>query len=646
VLHFWAEAVREGKISIKTGLPLVHIDTHSDGAVPAFPHSYKKLTITDPIDAEELIKYSNVGDFIPLAQYMGMINGNVIWIQSNWPGEDYNMGLGTSAALLGHRNSFDELGKKPFLCMNNFESISARDFPGARAGLSTTLQELSDKAILCDDNDMSENPLRVQWDVFHLSETIESQSNTQKQFMDIIGNSQYVLDIDEDFFSAKDPTIHRLLRFSEYSAYSALLEKIFSPEEICTKDPNILSALNDLVYSMFYGDVMFLPPANTNDEPAPLPPREEFANPKHYEVLSAWCAGHQYAYNRLIIVTKLATLMLQNMNYVALAIIGNKKDFFKFPTLDKSCHVNGFFGVCSAGDPVREHEDRSVIDAQIDKIGIMISQLPSKPALITIARSLDGYTPYHLHPYIERRLLYMLDKVLAEKLEVVYYKNLKPAPQSGDLRRPTGRNTEKYDRLRFTINRMTRSYLEKMIDMRKRVHQDINIVLSFLHKTGLDSEQFVKQFTKGFMKYKKAVHDKLSNPRIISEKERDTKICYHIVGIKYSKDMDLLKCWLNRITDLVDNTTTYVDVVWDELEPYEYEHFLRIEKKDMVSWILDPVNREKAMEHSTNPFVIMRPGCTIDLTRYIGTTESTKDILFERYRAVTAQIIEEGSCKV
>src|SRR5690606_13441154 len=84
--------------------------------------------------------------------------------------------------------------------------------------------------------------------------------------------------------------------------------------------------------------------------------------------------------------------------------------------------TNEFFGICPNGHPYREASKDEILK-NIKKLGEFIT-LYGDPALITIARSSEGYTPAHLLPFIETHLLAELKKVIQRPLKIEYFPGL------------------------------------------------------------------------------------------------------------------------------------------------------------------------------------------------------------------------------
>ncbi len=577
VLEFWHDQFTDEKTSI------LHIDSHSDFGLPQHAHK---------LDKTNSLKYSSVGDFISVASYLYPVS-NVAWIKSNWKNQQYNVGLGASSVTIGTRKTVSD---KSHLCMGNFKKLEVRD---SNTFLPATLQDLIPDKLQCSTNEMnSKSTIRL--DVSHIE---EFKNNLLPK---------YILDIDQDYFVAKEPGLHHLLRYQEFSTYTKLLETILDPKEFCFKEHQE-NDFNTFIRKMFTQKQIFL-----NDH---RPARESFSSEQDYDLLNVWCKGPEYGYNRLTVLTKLVFVMLQQVNHVALAVLVDPRNGYRFPTISE-CHANGFFGVCSVGDPDHMFEQKQVIDNKMHQLERLLRGINHKPSMITISRSLDGYTPYYVHPYLETSLLEMINRIWSETI-VKYAQGVEPSPLAYDFE-PPSYNRDHFERVRYYINSLTNDDLKQMTEMYTRKQQEINQVLDLIHgQQDMYVEKIITQF-KEFGKVLAPV-DKKSN-------------CFHIVGVRGTNEMSMIRCRMDKLfAQYVETKTHHLDFIFEELEDLEYEHFLAYEKKDMSAWILDDKNKQRALEHKEGPFIIVREGCSVDHTRYIETSLDT--YLQEQYPNDASSVI-------
>ena len=113
------------------------------------------------------------------------------------------------------------------------------------------------------------------------------------------------------------------------------------------------------------------------------------------------------AHSAFVNITNAALLLVHHLDFAQLWLI---KYDHRFP--DVRCNSNGLFGICPAmpyGDVVHaepsEHELANNF-ARLERV--LASLMPTRPSVVTIARSLEGYTPHHLFKTLEERVLSML----------------------------------------------------------------------------------------------------------------------------------------------------------------------------------------------------------------------------------------------
>jgi hypothetical protein len=96
--------------------------------------------------------------------------------------------------------------------------------------------------------------------------------------------------------------------------------------------------MTKLLRDIWYNHVMWKPGTSY-----PTPPIN--ADNSNYEpdLLNLWCEGPVKAHKQLIKISNLVHLILQNVNYLVLAVLKNE---YRFPTVSPLCHVNNIYGLC------------------------------------------------------------------------------------------------------------------------------------------------------------------------------------------------------------------------------------------------------------------------------------------------------------
>lgn len=365
-----------------------------------------------------------------------MIQPTVNWIKPDWPNQPFNLEDGDYYAKLGVRESLSIFP----ICYRSSENTSE--------AFKLNFFENTD--------DCTKNLFDVHWKVMNLTFALDQLS---------IIDEPYVLDIDLDFFATGDPELEHYLKHKKHQKYFEVLENLINSSALClNNDMKKITEINQLLHEIFWGDLLFLPGSNE-------PMRSSSIWNK--DLLNLWCNPNS-AYETLVKISKLANAFILESNIppVEFAIL---RDNHKFPNI--SCKANEYFGVCADSVPFHFSSKQEIMKT-MENLGKLIQKIGGNykkivveltffidPAVVTIARSTEGYTPVHLHPFIEGNLLAILDSNIKSPLKIKYQENLKyTTPNFIDNTYKVSENTLKQiqDRIfSFTISEMLQQDDEK-----------------------------------------------------------------------------------------------------------------------------------------------------------------------------------------
>lgn len=471
-LYFWVKAVQENKIPRNgKGLPLLHFDAHSDAEAASSIRFVKNITNGAPIDVQALIKNSGISDFITMGQFMRIVGGDVVFVKPDWKKQPFNAPNGLHHVILGReRNS-------SYLCYY---------MPKNSKGYSKGFYEE-----YVEDNECKkqlEEAINVRWLVKPIS---KSFSEIPKL---IPPNSQYILDIDEDFFAAMDPGLDNFLKPEKFMKYFDVLEQFFTEKELClgkTKKEikKNEKKINNLLFSMFWEEMIFV-----DGYSVPLTPKD-YKGKFDKSVLKLWCKGTDYALEQLRKLSKFVYLFLRNLSFEKLAFL---KMSYNFP--DIKCRLNDFFGVCSAGNPVYEPSEKEFEESFQKMEQILRRQGP--PAVISVARSTVGYVFKHWGPKIERKLIDLLYRVFGDlvDLQLEYYPNLSPFPNGDPVKYKPPQ--KEIDKLMEKIQRIQSDELRKNRLLMSNILYKVHALDYFAEKNEMDHEDlFLEENLKLFYEW-------------------------------------------------------------------------------------------------------------------------------------------------
>ncbi len=448
VLKFWVDAYRNKQVP-EIGLPLLHVDSHSDGSLPFNEYQFQTKNENPTPNTEELIKNTNIGDFIPVAQYIGILDTRTLWVQRNWSdqaglhriGVGFNFPPGNYSLVLKKREHWDVSDfendmmideRQTFLCYKNSHGILLDGNLTDRG-----LHNLPRKRGLCDD-DTHDNEKEVKWFVRHVQEH-ESYTFVNE----LIGpkNSPYILDIDLDYFATYTPVISNVASIELNGHYFEYLRRLLT-NELCldTELPDMKKSeeysylsekeqiiqyntrrVNRLLKQIAYEGLLFL-----SKEGRKKYAKYKYISTFNQNTMKLWCNGQERGQKVLEQVTKLFTLFTVENRFFHVALLRSE---YEFPSIE--CNSNYLFGICHYTDISHPDVTRGEILEEMEKLRFLIRERGT-PAVVTVARSQPDYTPPHLYKFIEYNLLNMLQDEFAN-VDIQYYDGLSPVEPTFDI---------------------------------------------------------------------------------------------------------------------------------------------------------------------------------------------------------------------
>jgi len=576
VLFFWT-------LFNVSNMPVLHIDSHSDAFLPqkddcCIPMHDQLRHMSKADFMKVILRETNIGDYLPVAQYFGMVGPKVIWISSAWDNvRDYNLLHGVQYhATLGRQTN----GAFCQCC-----STESKPTDGHSLGDLVSAQA-------CDESDLQWKT-SIQWDVTdiqHAKETIlntwgvpqdvsaeeeapredVSSERTTKSPKKQILQTPYIIDLDLDYFAASEPTIYQFIsNIHPLADILYILKLAFSKQYFCAHPEEHLSGagrereelisewVNELINPLFANYDMSI----TTDQDAPTLSLQ-YDPHKDGKILSLMCphidrdvfsaalqrgnssAGQQKVstdeptsnlgdpgaatpadnpptsshydnnpshahYQHIINIKSILLHFYSRANYLQLYLLFRHQRFFAF-----NCETNFLFGVCSSGDP-SYFASPSHITRRIEQIVQLIKEVGRDPYLISIARSLDGYVPKHLHAFIETKLLEALSEGVFDKPTKVYFKpHMTPGPISSDKAQASeetvlSSSSWKVDDSQLasethSIVQLLNNPLEVQTQIQEMVqkHKIIQLMHKIQKKNRLEIDGFVRSFGK-FLEIKK-----------------------------------------------------------------------------------------------------------------------------------------------
>lgn len=465
-----------------TKMQLIHIDSHSDGFTPSklLPtrEDFNELKKDDFL--RKITLYSNIGDFIPIAQYYDMIGSNIVWISSAWQNVDaYNLKEGNIyQSIIGrdYENQFclvtnsktDPLSvfihSKKEKCVNDENlkwNIPIRWYV-------TTIEEsfnVIQKSWKENDKKIEENDPNIKpWSELNLmneatmrqaasskkksknNDSVSQRSNAKNvleensQLLINKINLPYVLDIDLDYFAATDPTLSRFLpQMYPLGTLLHILKEMLSPKYFCIYDNDSptstrkllslwikewLTPIETVSHDIYQksNNTSFLNEKTNSNSVTDF--NVEYDTKRDEKIIKIMCSKqingdsiHSLRTNQEHI-KKIKTILLMILTKVNYLELHlfNKHGLFSI-----DCETNHLFGLCIDGDPSYIPTTQE-IEEKVHKISQLIKNIGKDPYMITIARSKDGYCPDSLCDYIESLLLKELNSNTLLKQTKLFYK--------------------------------------------------------------------------------------------------------------------------------------------------------------------------------------------------------------------------------
>ncbi|KAG2392865.1 hypothetical protein C9374_009442 [Naegleria lovaniensis] len=456
------------------GLPLLHIDSHSDAQIPQHYYNFKPfrdLIQNTPLGAKEdyvtaknvtkkrhpfndkkmteLLAVTSIGDFIPVAQYLELVGPRVVWLQSNFEGGGYNFNTGRYNAELGVRanamklppQTLQDLTKaanslnveSTFLCYRNPDGYSWNIHHRNGKKILTkpihTLAQIAKEGVCVETeafHNASHESFPIQWDVYNTDELFQS-GNVIEDKAKFFNSTPYLLDIDLDYFSTDDEMLFNIVPRKTYGGLFKVLEEMVQEETILCLDRRIYEPTKNMSLSMdqvkkfnrnkisnLLHEMFFrglMFDENSIFSKQPVQKSKLIGDSVFGpEILELFCKGSHHALEHLYQLSKLVIIFLENMNYFYLSLLDVN---YGFPSVKPYCKVNQMFGVCPSGLPSKYLTRDEIMD-QMNKLEKLIVAQEQLPAYVTISRSLDAYLPKVLHHFIESETLHMLERAFKQ----------------------------------------------------------------------------------------------------------------------------------------------------------------------------------------------------------------------------------------
>lgn len=594
-------------------------------------------------DYEHLMDITTIGDFIPAAQHMGIVTPNVIWCRGDWPGQTYNFAFGTHKAMLAKRNVHHADIDSSYLCYANIERPK------------DTFDALVPAVGLCNQTQPYEEPIPVVWEVIQMDEAKRIAPKS------IPKGSPYILDIDLDFFAANEPVLHQFVSFRQFGALFALIEEVVKSKTTCHNNDVVkLRKLENVMYDIYWNALTFLPGFKEGDTPVNMNLAQRTRATDLPELYKLWCNGATDAIPALVKLTQVAGFFMKNIDYVALSML---KHEYNFPTI--ACKVNGLFGVCSSGDPVNNDPARTTIQAQINQVGEFVT-MQGPPALITIARSSDGYTPAHLLGFIETTLIKTLKRAiethpgLPRKVTVKFTRDLKAEKPHPESKKAFVANKKEVSSLAKRVYAMKKREVEDYIKYRTTQIRNMLLVHEYMHLRGFPNiHQFLQHFkefkkwrdelnkkTKADAKKKKVAakpskKEEAAKINTDKEKEAHTKpavnYCYGIVAMSSDPTMKKLTCFVRQLRKAYDEQVhdkgERVNINFQRVKTqHHFQNFIKSEKVELSQKAQNKDDQAKFDQHSTTPLIWEEVNCKPENTKYIGGTDAFVALMQQKHK--------------
>lgn len=358
---------------------VAHIDTHSDLAVPESNHVIIPQRRNKHDSIHKWHKLAKIDNFLLVSQYAQFISPNGLWIRSNFKDQVYDTHCNRFKATVGVR---PPSAKDSYLCFANFEKECSLH----NATLDAMEQSHFDE---CTNVVPHKHSIQIDWATLTMDQALQNETHVPADF---------ILDIDEDYFAASDSVMYHTLKTPQNTAMLGELKLLL--ERSCRMNVSLVQSFCHNV--LYHGLRMRLEHqqlvTSLNGKNTILHSTDP--------LLQMWCGNKSHQKRALFKLFKLLEYMVAKLNPLMLAVL--KLDY-EYPQLH--CNTLGLFGVCTTRImPVCENPSEEEIALEMTKLEALLRKW-SAPRLVTIARSLDGFTPAHLQVQIEEKLLAMLARV-------------------------------------------------------------------------------------------------------------------------------------------------------------------------------------------------------------------------------------------
>lgn len=454
------------------GLPLLHIDSHSDAQIPQHYYSFKPfrdLIQNTPLGAKEeyvtsknvtkkrhpfnnqkvseLLAVTSIGDFIPVAQYMELVGPRVVWLQSNFEGGGYNFNTGRYNAELGVRASAMKLPPQTlqdltkaanslnvettYLCYRNPDGYSWNiHYKNGKKVLTKPVHTLAQiaKEGVCSEyepfHNASHESFPIQWDVYNMDELFNAHSeDIIEEKAKFFNATPYLLDIDLDYFSSDDEMLFNIVPRKTYGGLFKVLEEMVQEETILCLDRRIYEPTKNMSLP-----IEKVKKFNRNKISKLL--HEMFFRGLMFDENSVF-SKQPVQKSKMIGDTVFGSEILElfckgsqfalehlyQLSKLVIIFLENLNYFYlslldanyAFPSIKPYCKVNQMFGICPSGLPSKYLTREEILD-QMNKLEKLLVAQEQLPAYVTISRSVDAYLPKVLHHFIESETLQMLER--------------------------------------------------------------------------------------------------------------------------------------------------------------------------------------------------------------------------------------------
>jgi len=341
---------------------LLHLDSHDDMEI-----NLSQIPINGTID--QLINVNDIGNFIPVAQFLHFISmDNNVWLYNQWDLHSMVYDGNHSATLTSFfHNNVMHLDYTPLL---------KRD-PLLR-------REHKDNA-----RRINKGPISV------LVHSLFNTNFTHSLREGVFQNQPYYLDVDLDFFAVNECDLFHVIDMydRELRSFFETLRVLTSSDLVCAPSYKMQDLLTELAQATF-GSI----------DPELLGSADLL-----------WCNNGFQHLNSLRI-----TLMriFDRIGYLGAAAL---MDEFAFPTVGSS--LNGIYGLVPT-EHTRSVVTREQMLSELDEFKKLLSVIGSPPEMVTISRSALEFTPVSHLQFLEESVLQIVRESFDHPLDIEYHDSL------------------------------------------------------------------------------------------------------------------------------------------------------------------------------------------------------------------------------